>query len=150
MIYQFNVAQMKYSKNALEMQSFFDAVPHIQRLAESSTGFIWRELNENDPIIGQRLGSDFIVNLSAWDSLDALYAFVFSQSHRQIMTARDHWFTHVGRALSVAWFANDTPYPTWDEAIDRLEILWQQGPTQDAFDYSWAYRQGLVTQTYQI
>ena len=102
MIYQFNVAQMKYSKDALEMQSFFDAVPHIQRLAESSPGFIWRELNENYPIIGQRLGSDFIVNLSAWDSLDALYAYVFSQSHRQIMTARDHWFTHVGRALSVA------------------------------------------------
>ena len=131
MIYQFNVAQMKYSKDALEMQSFFDAVPHIQRLEESSPGFIWRELNENYPIIGQRLGSDFIVSLSAWDSLDALYAFVFSQSHRQIMKARDHWFTHVGRALSVAWFANDTLYPTWDEAIDRLEILWQQVPTQD-------------------
>ena len=132
------------------MQSFFDAVPHIQRLAESSTGYIWRELNENDPIIGQRLGSDFIVNLSAWESLDALYAFVFSKSHRRIMTARDHWFTHIGRPLSVAWFADDAPCPTWDEAIDRLEILWHQGPTQYAFDYSWAYRQGPVTQTYQI
>ena len=132
------------------MKSFFDAVPHIQRLAESSPGVIWRELNEHYPIVGQQLGSDFIVNLSAWVSLDALYAFIFSKSHRRIMTARDHWFTHFGRVLSVVWFANDTPYPTWDEAIDRLEILWQQGPTQDAFDYSWAYRQGLVTQTYQI
>ena len=132
------------------MQSFLDAVPHIQRLAESSPGFIRRALNENDPIVGQRLGSDFIVNLSAWESLDALYAFSFSKSRRRIMTARDHWFTHVGRALSVTWFANDTPYPTWDEAIDRLEILWHQGQTQDAFGHSWAYRQGLVMQTYQI
>ena len=150
MIYQFNVAQMKYPKDAPDMQSFFNAVPHLQRLAESSPGFIWRELNEADPTIGQRLGADFIVNLSAWESLDSLYAFVFSQSHRQIMMARDHWFTHVGKALSVVWFANDAPYPSWDQAIDRLEMLWQNGPTRDAFDYSWAHREGLVTQTFQI
>ena len=150
MIYQFNVAQMKYPKDASEMQSFFNAVPHVQRLAESSPGFIWREVNEDDPTISNRLGTDFIVNLSAWESLDALYAFVFSQSHRQIMMARDHWFTHVGKALSVVWFANDAPYPSWDQAIDRLEMLWQNGPTRDAFDYSWAHREGLVTQTFQI
>ena len=150
MIYQFNVAQMKHPKDAPEMQSFFNAVPHVQRLAESSPGFIWRELNEDDPTIGKRLGADFIVNLSAWESLDSLYAFVFSQSHRQIMMARDHWFTHVGKALSVVWFANDAPYPSWDQAIDRLEMLWQNGPTRDAFDYSWAHREGLVTQTFQI
>jgi len=150
MIYQFNVAQMKHPKDAPDMQSFFNAVPHVQRLAESSPGFIWRELNEDDPTIGKRLGADFIVNLSAWESLDSLYAFVFSQSHRQIMMARDHWFTHVGKALSVVWFANDAPYPSWDQAIDRLEMLWQNGPTRDAFDYSWAHREGLVTQTFQI
>lgn len=132
------------------MQSFFNAVPQVQRLAEASPGFIWRELNEDDPVIEQRLGPDFIVNLSAWESLDALYAFVFSQSHRQIMMARDNWFTHVGKALSVAWFANEAPYPTWDQAIDRLEALWKQGPTEEAFDYSWAHRAGLVTQTFQI
>lgn len=150
MIYQFNVAQMKYPKDAPDMQSFFNAVPHVQRLAESSPGFIWREVNEDDPTIGKRLGTDFIVNLSAWESLDSLYAFVFSQSHRQIMMARDHWFTHVGKALSVVWFANDASYPSWDQAIDRLEMLWQNGPTRDAFDYSWAHREGLVTQTFQI
>jgi len=132
------------------MQSFFNAVPQVQRLAEASPGFIWRELNEDDTVIGERLGLDFIVNLSACESLDALYAFVFSQSHRQIMMARDHWFTHVGKALSVAWFANEAPYPTWDHAIDRLETLWEQGPTEEAFDYSWAHREGLVTQTFQI
>ena len=150
MIYQFNVAQMKYPKDAPDMQSFFNAVPHVQRLAESAPGFIWRELNEDDPTIGKRLGTDFIVNLSAWESLDALYAFVFSQSHRQIMMARDHWFTHVGKALSVVWFANDAPYPTWDQAIDRLEMLWQIGPTQDAFDYSWAYSNALITKSLEI
>ncbi len=150
MIYQFNVARMKHSKYAAEMQSFFDAVPRIQRLAESSPGFIWRELNEDDPTIAKRLGPDFIVNLSAWESLDALYTFVFSQPHRQIMMARDYWFTHVGKALSVVWFANNTSYPTWDQAIDRLQTLWQTGPTQDAFDYSWAYANALTTKSLEL
>ena len=111
MIYQFNVAQMKYAKQAPEMHSFFQAVPHLQRLAEASPGFVWRETDEDDPTIAHRLGTDFIVNLSAWQSLDALYGFVFSQSHRAIMMARDHWFTHVGKPLSVAWFADNAPYP---------------------------------------
>ena len=69
MICQFNVAQMKDSKDAPDTQSFFVAAPHIQRLAESSAGFVWRERNENDPIIGERLGPDFILNLSALGEL---------------------------------------------------------------------------------
>ena len=66
------------------------------------------------------------------------------------MTGRDNWFTHVGRALSVAWFSNYAPFPTWTEAIDRLEMLRQNGPTQEAFNFSYAYRKGLITQTFQI
>jgi len=150
MIYQCNVAQMKYDKHAPEMHSFFQAVPHIQQLAEASPGFIWRETDEDDPTLAHRLGTDFIVNLSAWQSLDALYGFVFSQSHRAIMVARDHWFTHVGKPLSVVWLANNAPYPTWDEAIDRLHMLWEYGPTSEAFDYSWARREGLVTETFLV
>mgnify|MGYP001965516616 CR=1 FL=1 len=132
------------------MQSFFDAVPQVQRLAESSPRFIWHELNEDDSTIAKRLGPDFIVNLSAWESSDALYAFVFSQRHRQMMMARDDWFAHVGKALSVVWFANNAPYPTWDQAIGCLEILWQTGLTQDAFDYSWAYANALTSKSLEL
>ena len=132
------------------MQSFFDAVPQVQRLAESSPGFIWHELNEDDSTIAKRLGPDFIVNLSAWESLDALHGFVLSQPHRQMMMARDYWFTRVGKALAVVWFANNAPYPTWDQAIDRLEILWQTGPTQDAFDYRGAYANALTSKSLEL
>ena len=48
--------------------------------------------------------------------------------------ACDYWFTHACKPLSVVWFADNAPYPTWEQAIDRLEILWQTGPTQNAFD----------------
>ena len=63
MIYQSNVAQMKYPKDAPEMQSFFDAVPQVQRLAESSPGFIWHELNEDDSTIAKSLG---LISLSTY------------------------------------------------------------------------------------
>ena len=132
------------------MQSFFDAVPQLQRLAESSPGFIWREPNEDDSTIAKRLEPDLIVNLSAWESLGAPYAFVFSQPHRQMTVATDYWFTHVGKALSVVQFANNAPYPTWDQAIDRLEILWQTGPIQDAFDYREAYANALTSKSLEL
>ena len=57
-----------YFKDASEMQSISVAAPRLQRLAESSPGLVWRERDENDPIIGERLGPDFILNLSAWRS----------------------------------------------------------------------------------
>ena len=50
------------------MQSISVAAPRLQRLAESSPGLVWRERDENDPIIGERLGPDFLLNLSALKS----------------------------------------------------------------------------------
>ena len=64
--------------------------------------------------------------------------------------ARGYWFTHVSKALSVIWFATNAPYPTGDQAIDRLEILWQTGPTQNAFDYSWACADAFTTKSLEL
>jgi hypothetical protein len=66
------------------------------------------------------------------------------------MMARDQWFTHLGKPLSVIWLSDNTPFPSWDEAIDKLETLWERGPTQDAFDYSWAYANSLTIKSLEF
>ena len=63
------------------------------------------------------------------------------------MMARDYWFIHVSKALSVVWFATNAPEPTRDQAIDRLKILWQTGPNQIGFYYSWAFANALTTKS---
>ena len=40
MIYQFNLAQMKCSRDTAEIQPLLNAVPHTQRFAKSSAGFV--------------------------------------------------------------------------------------------------------------
>ena len=64
--------------------------------------------------------------------------------------ACDYWFTHVGKTLSGVCFAKNAAYPTWDQAIDRLEILRQTGPTHDAFDYSWACANALTSKSLEL
>ena len=61
MVRQFNVAQMKYSKDAAEIQSFFVETPHIQRLTESSPDFVWRERKcFHNQVVGGLSNSNFL------------------------------------------------------------------------------------------
>ena len=148
MLYQFNIMRMAHPKHSEVMQSFFSQVDAVNRLAIESNGFIWRPTDDSDPVIQSRLGTDVLVNLSAWESIDTLYGFVFNPRHRAVMVSKDRWFEDTGKANSVLW-SEDTltlANPEWSEAIDRLESLWRLGPTEYAFDFAWALQNDLTRQ----
>lgn len=148
MIFQFNIMHPAHPINSPQMAEFFQWAPRIQALAEQSPGFVWRQTDERDPTIQRRLGPDVFVNLSGWDTVDDLYRFVFHPTHKTVMMQRDRWFQHAGKPLSVMW--QDQPEaipPRFDDAIDRLEQLWRDGPSADAFDLSWAQQHGWASPT---
>ena len=145
MIFQFNIMQRAFPDDSPEMDEFRQWIPSIHALAEASEGFIWRATDERDSSLSQRLGDDFLTNLTAWESVNALYQFVFHPLHREIMMQRDRWFKHAGKPLSVMWHASSPHvFPTQADGLDRLEQLWRDGPSADAFDLSFAQRQGLA------
>ena len=151
MLCQFNIMVMAHLKHSPQMAAYFAKAETVHALAESMPGFLWRQTNESDPVIQDRLGPDHLVNLSAWQSIDALYAFVFHPTHRAIMMAGAQWFQHTGRATSVLWSVDDPLHrPEFDDAIDRLHQLWREGPTEAAFDLSWARQQGLTNATLNL
>ena len=146
MLCQFNVSIMKFPARDPRMSAFHAAIDPVNALAEAHPGFLWRHLDDGaDPDAVAFLGPNHLANLSAWQSLDLLMAFVHHPAHRAIMIRRDEWFLHGGEALAVLWTqADETSWPTMAEGITRLRQLRSHGPSERAFHFAWARQQGLL------
>ena len=76
----------------------------------------------------------FIVNLSVWSSIDALYDFVPLRPQDGVQR-RHEWFERLGRPNTVLWWQLAGTVPTAEEALARLDRLTRLGPTTEAFTF---------------
>jgi hypothetical protein len=76
-----------------------------------------------------------LLNMSVWESLEALAGFVYRQPlHRGIMRRRNEFFTRPEVFLAL-WWVPAGHRPTIAEGLERLEILRREGPTPHAFTF---------------
>jgi hypothetical protein len=76
------------------------------------------------------------VNLTVWESAEALETFVFQTVHRNIY-ARKHEFFETPKENTVAmWWIEEGHIPTLEEAKERLELLNARGPSEFAFGWA--------------
>ena len=73
------------------------------------------------------------MNMSVWESVEALGAFVYSQQHRQVLRRRREWFEQMAEAYLALWWIPRGHIPTTGEAEDRIRHLRAHGPTAHAF-----------------
>ena len=74
-----------------------------------------------------------IVNMSVWESAEALAAFVYSDAHRQVLRRRREWFQPMTEAYTALWWIPRGQVPTTGDAEDRIRHLRAHGPTARAF-----------------
>jgi hypothetical protein len=87
----------------------------------------------DDPLI-----ADFVALLdevSVWESVEALFEFVYKSSHRLVMTRRREWFGRPQRPYQVLWWVPAGKFPTVVEGLARLAHLDVHGPTAHAFTF---------------
>jgi len=77
----------------------------------------------------------FIVNMSAWESVEALFDFVYKSAHRLVMAHRREWFDRPVRAYQVLWWLPAGSVPTAEEGLARLAHLGAHGATRHAFTF---------------
>ena len=79
---QCNVARLTAPIDAPEIADFVAALDPINALAESSPGFVWRLQDDSGNATAMHAGDDemLIVNMSVWESLEALSDFTFRSS----------------------------------------------------------------------
>lgn len=118
------------------MAGFKAALEPINELADRAAGFVWRLQTEDGDATAIRPYEDerMIVNMSTWESIEALRAFVYTSGHTAVMRNRRQWFEKL-ETYMVLWWVPAGHEPTVDEAIQRLAHLQASGPTRHAFTF---------------
>jgi heme-degrading monooxygenase HmoA len=133
---QVNVATVRAPLDSPELAGFVAQLEPINALADHSPGFVWRLQTEDGDATAIRPFQDerIMVNLSVWESLEALRAFVYASRHLDVMRRRREWFHRMDLYLALWWVPAGT-IPTVAQAKDRLQLLAGNGPSPDAFTF---------------
>jgi hypothetical protein len=75
------------------MQGLVEQLQSINRLADNSSGFVWRLQTEEGDATSIQLFEDprIIVHLSLWASFEALKRFVYSGAHLEVLRSKKRW-----------------------------------------------------------
>ncbi|QXJ19882.1 DUF3291 domain-containing protein [Actinomadura graeca] len=138
---QLNVGTLRFPLGDPRMADFVALLDPVNALADATPGFVWRLVEEGaDDATGLRpAGADVIVNLSVWESAEALWDFVYRSAHLDTMRRRREWFRRHVDAHAVLWWIPAGHVPTVEEALERLALLRGGGPSPRAFTFNSPY-----------
>jgi hypothetical protein len=135
-----NIGIMTEPLESPGMADFVANLERINALAESSPGFVWRlKTDGGDATALRPLDEKTLVNMSVWRDVASLNDYVYRSAHVEIMRRRKEWFERVSEAHFVLWWVRSGHRPTVIEAIEKLNLLRERGPSLDAFTFSHAF-----------
>lgn len=134
---QLNVGRLRGPVDSPIVAEFMEALDPINALADTSPGFVWRFQTEEGNATAERPFDDdtILVNFSTWESIDALADFVYRTAHAGYLRRRREWFERFDDVFSVLWWVPAGHRPDVEEALARLDLLRQHGPTPRAFTF---------------
>ena len=135
---QLNVGRLLAPLEDEQIAGFVAALDPVNAAADAAPGFVWRLQTDEGNATGVQASDDplFIVNLSVWEGVEALAAFVYDDGlHRSVLRGRRQWFERLGEVFAVLWWVPAGTRPTVAEALDRLDRLRRDGPTAEAFTF---------------
>jgi hypothetical protein len=137
---QLNIGRLRYPTYDPRMADFVGNLGRVNAMAERMPGFVWRLVGDgsNDGALDLRPFGDpmLAVNMSVWESVEALEKFVWLTVHKKFYTRKAEWFELMTAHHFVMWFVPRGHVPTLDEAKARLAHLEANGNSDHAFDWS--------------
>lgn len=138
---QFHLAQVNIGRllapiDSDEIADFANNLEPINALAEAAPGFVWRLKDDSGNATGIEVVADdplLILNMSVWESPDALSDFVYRTQHAAFMRRRREWFEKFAASYLALWWVPVGTVPTVADATERLAHLDEHGPTDFAF-----------------
>jgi len=135
---QVNIARMLGPIDGPVMEGFVAQLDEINSLADNSDGFVWRLQNEDGDATSYRPFPEddmMIINMSVWESVEALFEYTYKSDHVKVMCDRAKWFEPLKEMHMVLWWIPEGHIPTEQEAIEKLTILQKNGPSEEAFTF---------------
>ncbi|MFE9773647.1 DUF3291 domain-containing protein [Streptomyces sp. NPDC005931] len=138
---QLNVAMLRHPLDDPRTASFVEMLDPVNAAADAAPGFVWRLVEEGaaDATGLRPAGEDVIVNLTVWESQEALWDFTYRSGHLEVMRRRREWFERHAEAHMVLWWVPAGHHPTVAEALERLADLRAHGPSPRAFTFATSY-----------
>ncbi len=136
-IAQLDIAKCRADMDDAMMAEFADNLDRINTLAEQSEGFQWRLKDDSGNATGIDAFMDprVLINLSVWDSLESLQAFVYKTEHTEFLKRRQEWFLKLEKTHMVLWWVPLGHTPSVTEALQRLTRLRRDNETPYAFSF---------------
>ncbi len=138
---QVNIGRLVAPLDSPQLADFVAWLDPVNAVADTAPGFVWRLQTEDGnstalrAFSGDAEGADggILINMSVWESVEALAAFVYGDAHREVLRRRREWFERLTDLYAAAWWMPRGHIPTIVEAEDRLRHLRRHGPTPYAF-----------------
>ena len=140
-IAQINIATMLAPLESETMSGFVARLDEINALAENADGFVWRLKTEEDNATAIRAfdNDQIIINMSVWESIDALFNYTYKSDHVEVFRQRRDWFSKMSKPYFAMWWIPVGTLPTPEEAQAKLNHIEANGITPLAFNFKQRY-----------
>jgi hypothetical protein len=134
---QCNIGRVLAPLDSPQLAEFVAALEPVNRMADEAPGFVWRLQTEAGDATAIRAFDDdmLLLNMSVWQTIDALAEFTYRTPHRDVMRRRRQWFARLADAYLVLWWIPAGTLPTVADAKARLDRLRRDGPSPEAFTF---------------
>ncbi|MCV2863708.1 DUF3291 domain-containing protein [Defluviimonas sp. WL0075] len=138
---ELNVGRLLAPTDDPRVAEFMGALDRVNGLGKRMPGFVWMMEGSGEPgtgNTGNNIGDDpqFVANLTVWESVETLEAFVWNTVHRQFYERRAEWFEILGDQHFVMWWVPAGHRPTLAEGLLRLDHKRLHGDSDHAFGWS--------------
>src|ERR1700676_1697276 len=128
---QINIARLIAPLDDPRIADFVAQLAPVNALADAAPGFVWRLQSESGNATDVPFTDDTfeIVNMSVWESVEALRAFTYASGHMQVFRDRARWFEKMDWPHYCLWWVPAGHVPTVNEGRERLTHYQQHGAT---------------------
>jgi len=135
---QINIARLIAPLDDPKIAEFVAELEPINALADKAPGFLWRLQSESGNATDIAYCDDpfIIVNMSVWESIEALRNFAYKSDHARVFRDRAKWFERMTQPNYCLWWIPAGHIPTVAEARERLRHYQLNGATPYSFWFS--------------
>ncbi|MGB7267899.1 MAG: DUF3291 domain-containing protein [Albidovulum sp.] len=139
---ELNIGRLIAPTDDARVAEFMEALDRINGLGKRMPGFVWMMEGSGEPGTGNTenaIGDDpqTVANLTVWENVETLEAFVWKTVHKQFYERRAEWFELLKSMHFVMWWVPIGHRPSLDEALQRLAHKQENGDTDHAFGWSY-------------
>jgi hypothetical protein len=145
---QLNIARMLAPIDDSLMAEFVAQLAPVNALADQAPGFVWRLQSEGGDATSIKVYDDalIIVNLTVWETPEALREFVYKSDHLGVLRDRKRWFEKFEGPYYALWWISAGQLPSIEDARQRLDHLRQHGDSAYAFSFKHLFPMPVIAE----